>query len=242
MTTKSTPAEPRAGKAKRGRPAGGEIEERKARIVRCAKAAFIAHGYFDVSLAAIAAEAKVTKRTIYQHIGDKEALFRAVLFEGLQDAMRSRIDLKLDRRSVHDTLMSLARQLIAHALADDVVALDRAMMLARDRFPKFVSDVIESGMQLSNAALAETFDRMIEAGMLPPNDTSRTADLFYDVVVGNRGNRMVQGHPEQMPDQEELGERVSLFLHGRFAALPVEPIGSPAVKGSAYNLKHGSSG
>lgn len=215
----------RAGKAKRGRPAGGEIEQRKVQILACAKAAFIARGYSDVSLAAIAAEAGVTKRTIYQHLGDKEALFRAVFFEGLQDAMR--IDLTLDRLPVGDALMSLARQLIEHALADDVIALDRAMVMARARFPRFVSDLISEGMRISNSTIAETFDRMIEAGLLPPNNTSRTADLFYDVVVGNRGNRMAKGHDEQMPDDEELSERVSLFLYGRFASVSPAPIVVP---------------
>ncbi|MBC9719129.1 TetR/AcrR family transcriptional regulator [Streptomyces sp. TRM66268-LWL] len=58
----------------------GMLEKRQA-ILKGARAVFGRDGYTRASIDAIAAEAGVSSRTLYNHFGDKEGLFRAVLMD-----------------------------------------------------------------------------------------------------------------------------------------------------------------
>jgi AcrR family transcriptional regulator len=62
----------------RGRPVGGSEQKRTA-IVAAALRLFLRDGFERTSVDAIAAEAGVSKRTIYNHYGDKESLFLSVI-------------------------------------------------------------------------------------------------------------------------------------------------------------------
>ncbi|MFD1049381.1 TetR/AcrR family transcriptional regulator, partial [Kibdelosporangium lantanae] len=52
---------------------------KRATIINAAATVFLAHGYGRSSVDAIAAEAGVGKQTVYNHFGDKERLFLAVI-------------------------------------------------------------------------------------------------------------------------------------------------------------------
>ena len=62
--------------ARRGRP---RDPERSRRIMEAARNHFYAHGLERASVDAIAAEAGVSKMTIYSNFGSKEGLFEAVV-------------------------------------------------------------------------------------------------------------------------------------------------------------------
>ena len=59
-------------------PAGDRATRKRTAIIRAARAAFLREG-FDVSVDAIAAGAGVSKVTVYNHFGSKEALFLGVI-------------------------------------------------------------------------------------------------------------------------------------------------------------------
>ncbi len=61
---------------KRGKTA--DLAKREG-IILAAKKAFFDHGYAGASIEAIAGEAGVSKVTIYNHFGDKRALFTAAV-------------------------------------------------------------------------------------------------------------------------------------------------------------------
>ena len=79
------------GKTKRkrinqaGRPTAAELERRKARVMEVATELFVQQGFAATSLVDIARGAGVATRTLYQHFGDKEAIFREVIFAGIQE-------------------------------------------------------------------------------------------------------------------------------------------------------------
>jgi AcrR family transcriptional regulator len=66
----------RAGQGRRRRLTR---EERRARILEAAAAAFVTHGYEGASMAGIAGDAGITKPVIYHHFPSKQALYVAVL-------------------------------------------------------------------------------------------------------------------------------------------------------------------
>ncbi|MCD2465609.1 TetR/AcrR family transcriptional regulator [Streptomyces sp. MBT42] len=67
-------------------PTGPRAARKRQAIVRAARDLFLREG-FGVGMDAIAAEAGVSKVTVYNHFGSKEALFTAVVAGGLDEAL-----------------------------------------------------------------------------------------------------------------------------------------------------------
>ena len=84
-------------------------------IAAAALVLFARDGYERTSVDAIAAEAGVSKRTVYSHYGDKENLFLLVLSE-TYDTMRERVRDIVDRhlRDVEDVRVQRVRLLRLH--------------------------------------------------------------------------------------------------------------------------------
>ena len=64
--------------------------EKRAAILEAAKALFIRNAFAGTSMDAIAAEAGVSKLTVYSHFGDKDNLFREVIRARIQDLCRKK--------------------------------------------------------------------------------------------------------------------------------------------------------
>ncbi len=77
-TPAATPATPATGSG----PAHRGMPEKRVAIARAARTVFGREGFTRTSVDAIAAEAGVSKRTIYNHFADKEQLFQSVILEG----------------------------------------------------------------------------------------------------------------------------------------------------------------
>src|SRR3984957_10945617 len=61
--------------------------EKRAAILAAAKALFIRNAFAGTSMDAIAADAGVSKLTVYSHFGDKDNLFREVIRSRIQDLL-----------------------------------------------------------------------------------------------------------------------------------------------------------
>ncbi len=59
--------------------------EKRAAILAAAKSLFVRNAFAGTSMDAIAAEAGVSKLTVYSHFGDKDNLFREVIRSRVQD-------------------------------------------------------------------------------------------------------------------------------------------------------------
>src|ERR687894_2837948 len=72
-------------------PTGARADRKRASIVAAARALFLAEGY-DASMDALAAAADVSKATLYNHFGSKEALFSAVIGDALDQALGQAVE------------------------------------------------------------------------------------------------------------------------------------------------------
>ncbi len=66
------------GLAAEGPPAGRSARKRQA-IMEAATALFLRDGYRNTSMDQVAADAAVSKQTVYKHFADKEQLFREIV-------------------------------------------------------------------------------------------------------------------------------------------------------------------
>jgi AcrR family transcriptional regulator len=202
-----------AGKPKRGRPAL-DVESRRRRILDAATECFLASGYDETSVESVALTAGVTKRTIYELVGDKEALFRAVCGELAVSTAKVRLPAPAAGMAVRDVLRWTAQTLLEHALEPATLASPRMLMSESSRFPVLVREVLGAGQAALYRAIAVVFESLDELGMVAVPDPGYAARLFYDVIVSARGFRATLGFEEPFPTEEDLEERLDIFMRG----------------------------
>ncbi|RSN52537.1 TetR/AcrR family transcriptional regulator [Amycolatopsis sp. WAC 04182] len=140
-----------------------QAEAKRAAILDAAEALFVSDGYELTSVDAISARAGVSKRTVYDHFGDKQTLFRGVLGranDAVVATVRTAIDEELaDDRDIRDALLGFARRVTTgmfptsgygtfRRLSSQAPAAPRLPETARDepermmedRFAKFAAD------------------------------------------------------------------------------------------------------
>ncbi|MEV1020574.1 TetR/AcrR family transcriptional regulator [Streptomyces sp. NPDC050264] len=183
-------------------PRKGTAEKRQA-LLRGARTVFGREGYTRAGIDEIAAEAGVSTRTLYNHFGGKENLFREVLMDSaakvtggqveLIDRHLSKVtDIEADiralarewmrRRAEHASHMLLVRQIISegpHLPADVIEEWQRTGPRAvteavRERFVELGAQGLLA-VQESNSLEAARYFTLLTAGTV-------TVDTFFGVV------------------------------------------------------------
>ena len=171
-------------------------------ILTAARDLFLAHGYGGVSMDNIAAEASVSKATLYSHFVDKDALYRAIVESKVQDYQLSDFSNRLTDNMEADLL------LIAESLQDLIYDEEAVIMLrmviseARQRSPL---------VELFDAAgPRKVFQRIIDylaerkqAGDDWIEDPEDDAELFTGLITGHRRLIQVLMGVRAVPDATE---------------------------------------
>ncbi|WP_162527196.1 TetR/AcrR family transcriptional regulator [Sphingomonas solaris] len=187
------------------------------RILTAATTIFIARGFADGSVDAIGKVAGVTKRTIYELIGDKEAVFQAVCDGICARTGLSRFGPPSDTVPVRDVLLDMARTIVAAALAPESVAYNRMLAAELLRFPNIVLPVMEKSRRDIHGAIATVFADLMAQRRIAPGSASIAADTFYDTIVGAKALRAMLGFSEPVPQAVELERRVDMMMRGFLA-------------------------
>ena len=116
-----------------GRPTAAELERRKARVLTVATELFVQNGYAATSLVDIARSAGVATRTLYQHFGDKEALFREVIY-ARDDAGALKKPKLRNGDTLYTALMRTAKYAFDVTYRDKSIGLMRLMIAESNRF------------------------------------------------------------------------------------------------------------
>jgi TetR/AcrR family transcriptional regulator, mexJK operon transcriptional repressor len=173
----------------------GTISERKRdAIARAALTLFASDGYERTSVDAIAAEAGVSKRTVYSHFGDKENLFLSVVRE-TYEGMLARIGEIVSRvQWDHDLpgALTLCATEITRSIfrAPDRVTLARLLMAEAPHFP----DVIDLLHTREIAPIiAEPLEKLAAAGRLTITDSRQAAEHLAALTLGQVSSRSLMG-------------------------------------------------
>ena len=160
-------------------------------IAQAALRLFLRDGYERTSVDAIAAEAGVSKRTIYNRYPDKENLFRSVLqdmFTGSMAAFARMADTHLtDVTDVgRDLTAFLMESAVTLTLAPDRIALIRLILTEAPYFPALLRR--ERGHEGMHATLARVLGRLAEAGKLAVTDPDEAAEHLFALTLGRASN------------------------------------------------------
>ncbi|HTS96035.1 MAG TPA: TetR/AcrR family transcriptional regulator [Streptosporangiaceae bacterium] len=165
-------------------------------IAAAALRLFLRDGYERTSVDAIAAEAGVSKRTIYNRYGDKETLFLSVLretyaamiaaFGRVADAHLSEIG------DVQQDLTAFAREVaFTVTTAPERIALVRLILAEAPYFPALIR--AEAGPQTMHGIIARHLARLGQAGRLAITDPDEAADHLLGLTFSQINTRTLFG-------------------------------------------------
>jgi AcrR family transcriptional regulator len=165
----------------------GEVEER---ILKAARKVFLERGFEGSSVDEIAVAARAGKPTIYARVGDKRALFTAVVMRDVVDRITQFKDrVPAGGGTIEQRLGRVATSLLQWMLESERMALLRLAVAEVNRFPELASQVSRTAQQLSTEVAAGFLGEMAqsdEIGRLPafaPERIALTARAFLDLVV-----------------------------------------------------------
>lgn len=176
----------------------GRLDKRRA-IVEAALRVFAQVGYAQASLDVIAAEAGVSKPTIYNHLGSKEKLFRYVMTETAARSNAKTLDVltefPVDPDRLRPGLEAVARGLVDCYRDEQSESVRRLLYAEAVRFPDLFDEVRASGPNQFTEALAGRLARLANAGHLRVENPVRAANQFIALVY------------EELPGMSALGTR-----------------------------------
>lgn len=199
-----------------GRPTAAELERRKARVMEVATELFVSRGYAATSLVDIAKGAGVATRTLYQHFGDKEAMFQDVIFARDTGTVGIPKPVLEPGDTLHAALARTARYICEVALRQQSVDLMRLMVAESNRFPDLMRKVATATFARFRRNVGKMFEALTTEGLLPEGDHARSAELFIDLILGNTPIMTYTNWETAPPSRDDLDERVDLFILGRF--------------------------
>lgn len=199
---------------RRGRP---RDPERSLRILEAARKHFYAHGLERASVDAIAAEAGVSKMTVYSNFGSKEGLFEAVVQDGTDRVMGGPAGVEaLDPLQPRKALLAIGEQFLALTREEHTLGKFRSLYGAAGAQPEACRAFYRQGPERLIRELATYLKRANEAGTLTVKNPQLAADLFLAMFLGDghMSGLLMLDMPDARRNKALLREAVRVFLAG----------------------------
>lgn len=187
---------------------------KRAAILDAAKRMFTAHGFERVSMDQIAAEAGVSKLTVYSHFGDKETLFSEAISAKCEEQLSTGLFVPAPGSSLREQLLGIGRAFVRLINSEESLAIHRVVTtqpppthlgrLFWEAGPRRVQQVFEAFLR----------DR-IAAGALEIPDVHRAASQFFCLLKGEMHMLLLCGCRQSIDEAEleaHVQATVDLFL------------------------------
>lgn len=201
-----------APRPRRGRP---RDPRRCRRILDAAREHFHAQGLERASVDAIAADAGVSKMTIYSHFASKEGLFEAVVRDRTDQVVGGIAGVDaMDPEFPEQALLAIGEQFLVLARDEDVLGQFRALYGAAGSQPLACQAFHRQGAERLITDLASYLRRATDAFTLSVPEPRLAADLFLAMFLGDGHIRglMKLPVPDARDNQALLREAVRVFL------------------------------
>ncbi|MFI1733731.1 TetR/AcrR family transcriptional regulator [Streptomyces acidicola] len=168
-------------------PSGARAEQKRAAIITAARETFLQEG-FSAGMDLIAARAGVSKVTVYNHFGSKEALFTAAI-AGALDAPLSgtlvaAIDQLADADDLRTALTDAARAWVAGVRDNpDVLAMRNLVARELHRFPGLGTAWQHQAPGRHHPAVAGALEQLVAKGRLAIPDMEVAIIQLYSLLL-----------------------------------------------------------
>ena len=202
-------------------PAPNRNAAKRDAIRRAALDVFLRRGYTNASVDEIVTESGVSRQTVYNNFGGKEALFLAVVDDVL-DRFLAAMTAVVDEVALGESddlpqdLTRLGAGWVALALQPEMAGLRRLIVGEASAFPTLAAQWRERGPDRAQAMLRREFDRLAERGRIDLGQDPALTVMLYSQSVLLIPNQLALLSAQLSPDQAMIdryvAEAVAMFL------------------------------
>ncbi|WP_379923417.1 TetR/AcrR family transcriptional regulator [Erythrobacter sp. R86502] len=177
----SSEPENKSARRKAGRPLDAA---KRTAIIEAAARQFFHHGYAATAIEQIAADANVSKVTIYNHFGDKRALFAAAVG---RECEKMRGHFTLDDAvpgSIRERLLAIGQGILAFLFRPEMIQFERRIAAETEADPAIGEAFLEAGPWRMKHGFAEYLCQEMAAGELMIPDPVMAAEQFVSLCKG----------------------------------------------------------
>jgi AcrR family transcriptional regulator len=174
---------------------------KRSAIVTAAGELFVSRGYDGTSMEIIAEAANVSRQTVYNQFESKEALFRAIVDDVLEEFMAPLVSAS-PRAEVRETLISFAEHTLGLLVRPKVIGLCRLAIAETARFPDLGLAAFEAGMLRAQETIAQYLRNQARDGKLELTDPFLAAGQFMALTSRDTELRGLFGIETKITSQE----------------------------------------
>jgi TetR/AcrR family transcriptional repressor of mexJK operon len=202
---------------------------KRAAVLDAAKRMFTTHGFDGVSMDQIAAEAGVSKLTVYSHFGDKDSLFAAAVRAHCEQGMPTQLFEDGQDAPLRERLTRIGLAFHAMIMTPEAIAGHRILCSPQVAASNMPAMFWEAGPQRVQSSFAALLERRIARGELDIPEPSRAAAQFFTLLKGEPHAQAVFGYccsQRQDTPHEHVAGVVDLFLRA-YGTDPTQRVQQP---------------
>jgi TetR/AcrR family transcriptional repressor of mexJK operon len=204
---------PEAGDSRPRRLGRPSDAAKRQKILEAAAHCFFHGGFAGTAIEQVAAEAGVSKVTIYNHFGDKRGLFTAAI-ECECEKMRGYFSLKeMPQGSIRERLTAIGQAMLTFLHRPEMIQFERRIAAETEHEPAIGAAFLEAGPRRMKQAFSAWLAHACAAGELAIADADLAAEQFVALCkgMGDLERRFgVQVTP--CDSQRRLAGAVDIFL------------------------------
>jgi len=197
---------------RRRRPADAE---RRQELIQAAEAVFLQQGFAAANMDDVARGARMSKKTLYQLVPSKEALFEAVIWDHLAPLIAFTPEEEGDDPRISLTALLL---MAAERLLDwKHIGMFRLVSGEGRRSPELVRAFHRAGPGRGEGSLERCIAAHARRGKLQVEDAREAAGMLFGMAMGKMHMMLVLGLREQPSPEEIAGQvqrAIEIFLRG----------------------------
>ena len=182
-------------------------EKKRLAILAAGQQAFLSEGYVAASMDRIAAEAGVTKQTVYRYYASKLDLFQAVL-KFLGERPEADFSRSLETEDTEAALLGFAQMFIRMHLSEEHLATYRLLVAESARAPELTEPFFAEGPDDTGGLLNRFFSERL--GLKDPEPL---VHLWTSMLLGLRDAPLLgRGHPSSAEIEIHARQACRLLL------------------------------
>ncbi|WP_291134434.1 TetR/AcrR family transcriptional regulator [Erythrobacter sp.] len=201
---------PRPSSRRAGRPAD---RAKRAAILEAATRSFFDHGFAATSIEQVAADAGVSKVTVYNHFGDKRSLFAASVDREC-DKMRGHFSIsQAGEGTIRERLRTIGEAMVAFLARPEMIRFEHRIAAETESDPDLGRAFLEAGPWRMKTEFAAFLEHAAEAGELLIADPAIAAEQFVSMCKGMGDlDRRFGARPDPQESLQRIERAVDVFL------------------------------
>ena len=182
-------------------------------IIAAASDRFMQDGFAATSIEKVAADAGVSKVTVYNHFGDKRGLFTAAV-ERECEKMRGYFTLdETPSGTIEERLTTIAKAMFAFLSRPEMIQFERRIAAETEHEPSIGQAFLETGPWRMKAGFSAWLSHATAQNELKIEDTDLAAEQFVSMAKGMGDlERRFGATPSGEESEARIAGAVSVFL------------------------------